>query len=684
MTVLQIIRKRIDDTAIGADGASVEMRVDGGYIQWRQDDDTPTWANLIAISELVGEQGPVGAMGAPGGDGAPGISPILRTYFGTIQWSNDDGEVWHHLLNLTDITPPRVEFAVNENVLFWRYVGEGDEDFRSLFNLMSLKGADGADGECDCDDGDDSVPPQNLQMNRCGVAVALTLELKRLYQRIKTDPTAWDSIEAISGQIGTTYNTASAGAAALAYFAGITVAGGVAVAGSLIAAGLALINWVAGRANNGTDNWTLTTEEHLQENLYCVLSRRETVTITADVLREWLGFVNDADISGDNDYLIQLLSLLPVSYWNNEALVAAADINSCLNTCAARTGDWAYLIGEGIDDLLNWDDPIIRASASITLGKLDDYAVQAIPTPNDTLLYTIQLNFGRTINLHALNFAASYIQSRNVVSPIISVLADGVALTSTQISGVNGPVETVKPLNWVTPDPLGYQQVQRLTVSGTVAVTDSDTLSGEFLKLDYMRICGRDYAPFGEAAINSDACDEEPLDFCDNDKNLFTDPTITGTACFDFRVSTHGWVILTDIAGRPYGEYVPGLGFRSKFGMSQSVTRRDRAAIRPPTGWAQLAFLRGVIVEYQYVAGPGRNQAGSAVVGARSISDAQLLAGDGHYLTQGFVQQIAANAFQASMESGVWVPASYTAGGGYCVIKAIKLGLSGYVPPVAP
>lgn len=56
----------------GTDGASAELRVSGGYIQWRQDDDSPTWTNLIALSALTGAPGDDGAPGAPGEDGSDG------------------------------------------------------------------------------------------------------------------------------------------------------------------------------------------------------------------------------------------------------------------------------------------------------------------------------------------------------------------------------------------------------------------------------------------------------------------------------------------------------------------------------------------------------------------------------------------------------------------------------------
>ena len=54
----------------GVDGASVELRSHEGYIQWRQDDDSPTWTNLIALTAITG---PAGEDGEDGEDGAPGI-----------------------------------------------------------------------------------------------------------------------------------------------------------------------------------------------------------------------------------------------------------------------------------------------------------------------------------------------------------------------------------------------------------------------------------------------------------------------------------------------------------------------------------------------------------------------------------------------------------------------------------
>lgn len=51
-------------------GGTVEMRVDGGYIQYSTDG--ATWENLIAVAALEGKPGKDGEPGAPGKDGEPG------------------------------------------------------------------------------------------------------------------------------------------------------------------------------------------------------------------------------------------------------------------------------------------------------------------------------------------------------------------------------------------------------------------------------------------------------------------------------------------------------------------------------------------------------------------------------------------------------------------------------------
>lgn len=52
--------------AAGEDGESPELRVSGGYIQWKYPSQT-TWTNLVALTEITGPAGSTGATG-PAGD----------------------------------------------------------------------------------------------------------------------------------------------------------------------------------------------------------------------------------------------------------------------------------------------------------------------------------------------------------------------------------------------------------------------------------------------------------------------------------------------------------------------------------------------------------------------------------------------------------------------------------------
>lgn len=95
------------DGTPGADGASVEMRVSAGYIQWRQSDGSPDWTNLVSIESLTGAPGAPGApggTGATGATGADGASVELRIFGGYIQWRQDDNNpTWANLIALADL-----------------------------------------------------------------------------------------------------------------------------------------------------------------------------------------------------------------------------------------------------------------------------------------------------------------------------------------------------------------------------------------------------------------------------------------------------------------------------------------------------------------------------------------------------------------------------------------------------
>ena len=87
----------------GVNAKNIEVQRAETHIQWRYEGGE--WQNLVAIADI---EGPAGQNGT---DGANGKTP---------------------------------EFRVSENILQWRYVG--DEIWLNLYDLTTLKGADGRDG----------------------------------------------------------------------------------------------------------------------------------------------------------------------------------------------------------------------------------------------------------------------------------------------------------------------------------------------------------------------------------------------------------------------------------------------------------------------------------------------------------------------------------------------------------
>lgn len=57
---------------ISHEPCSVSLRVDSGFIQWRDECEGVTWHNLISVEDLRGEPGEDGSDGAPGTPGEPG------------------------------------------------------------------------------------------------------------------------------------------------------------------------------------------------------------------------------------------------------------------------------------------------------------------------------------------------------------------------------------------------------------------------------------------------------------------------------------------------------------------------------------------------------------------------------------------------------------------------------------
>ena len=160
--------------AAKADTALPEVRNNGTAIQWKYSDETD-WRDLVALEELkgaAGEDGKDGTDGKNGTDGMNAKSIEVQRAATHIQWRYEGGE-WQNLVAIADIKGPAgqngtdgangktPEFRVSENILQWRYVG--DEVWLNLYDLTTLKGADGIDGADGKDgiDGKDGTNGQN-------------------------------------------------------------------------------------------------------------------------------------------------------------------------------------------------------------------------------------------------------------------------------------------------------------------------------------------------------------------------------------------------------------------------------------------------------------------------------------------------------------------------------------------
>lgn len=93
-----------EDGPAGSDGREIALRTATGFVQWQYDGD-PGWTNLIALADLTGPRGDDGADGEAGTDGVDGKSVELRVSGGYIQWRQTDG-AWGNLIALTAITGP--------------------------------------------------------------------------------------------------------------------------------------------------------------------------------------------------------------------------------------------------------------------------------------------------------------------------------------------------------------------------------------------------------------------------------------------------------------------------------------------------------------------------------------------------------------------------------------------------
>src|SRR5690606_1489591 len=90
----------------GEDGREIELRVADGYIQWRLIGDEK-WINLISLADLQGPKGDKGDPGEKGDPGKDGREVELRLSGGFVQWRHVGETTWTNLIPIADITGPQ-------------------------------------------------------------------------------------------------------------------------------------------------------------------------------------------------------------------------------------------------------------------------------------------------------------------------------------------------------------------------------------------------------------------------------------------------------------------------------------------------------------------------------------------------------------------------------------------------
>ena len=101
------ITKPLGGPGGGEDGREIELQKSLTHVQWRYVG-SPTWTNLVALSEITGPQGSQGIQGPAGSQGiqgATGPSIELQKTSTHVQWRVIGGS-WADLIALSEITGP--------------------------------------------------------------------------------------------------------------------------------------------------------------------------------------------------------------------------------------------------------------------------------------------------------------------------------------------------------------------------------------------------------------------------------------------------------------------------------------------------------------------------------------------------------------------------------------------------
>ena len=123
--------------------ADIEFKVENGYIQYYDGD---SWSNLISIEDLEGEDG----------IGVDGREVEFQKTSTHIQWrykTNNNSDTWKNLIALTELNGEdgrEVEFRKTSTHIQWRYVDANqgvDANWTNLVALSEIQGDEGTDGK---------------------------------------------------------------------------------------------------------------------------------------------------------------------------------------------------------------------------------------------------------------------------------------------------------------------------------------------------------------------------------------------------------------------------------------------------------------------------------------------------------------------------------------------------------
>lgn len=316
-------RLEYPETSIGQDGASVELRTVGNMLQWRQDDDNPTWEDLFDLSALQGEpgadgangaDGAPGATGATGAPGADGASVELRISGDFIQWrQSDDSPTWTNIIALDDLKGEQGEQGVTG--LDGPQGAKGD------------KGDKGDPGDCECGEAPERPPEEEGDGWRCGVAINVANYLQKLW---------FDAYENSGGLLaGVEGGTVTLTSIAAVFFPAIAVP--VAILNAVIGVFAAIV------ALDQVDVEAFDADalERYRCMLYCILP--DDGNLTQAILNDWADLIEGDTLNPAAATVAQLVRSAPFDAFQWIAY-AASEVNpeACDCGCEEDDGVWCY------------------------------------------------------------------------------------------------------------------------------------------------------------------------------------------------------------------------------------------------------------------------------------------------------------------------------------------------------